>query len=1407
MDSGDEEEELVQEEFDEDTGKMKKKSVVSKKKPNYEGDSSEEDDEDDEEELSKVQAGFIVNDEEEEEEEEEDDELADRSRIRRKKAKRRRREEAEEEDLDEDDFDLMRENTGVDRKFKRLKRDRHSDVNHIFDDDDVDAPNEPDDYDDISHRRSRPTYDEEMDDFIEEDELEGEEGQLGSEDEMAMTGRRRDDRRRHEEIARAPNIDRNKLDEMEQIFGTAEYDHLLVTELDEVETNDAVVELKDVFEESHLAERMLTEADNEIRLKDIPERFQLARKPYEHLTEYQPDDDDPDKLDRILQEEAEWICKQILPRKKRFPADLRRHFQSAVFKCLQFFIKDNVEVPFVFQHRKDYLIHAFRPDGDTEIVAEKLLNQDELWDILDFDLKWRAFVEKRKALQRTYDALINTGVIDEVFESMVSGASTNEDLQDLQDYLHFQYHTTLKDAHIASNGLQAGNTKRRPGGGKTFYERIRHSRVYDFVKAFGITADQFAVNVEIDAKREFCDDPEIFPHEMSEQFVDESEFLSSESVITAAKRMLAEEIYMSPRLRKCLRPKYFAKGRIHVNVTEMGVRKIDDQHQYYEFKYLRKQQIRHLLDNPSMFLRMLKAEEEGLVEVQLELPDVALPSLYDLISSENMSDVANAWNNARKDVVDMAMEKISKLMQKTVKENIKTECEDRVAKECREIYGEKLDQSPYKPKGLDMGQVPTVMTISCGHGEHGKDAIVGIYMDELGRVFEQVKYPDLRDEQSRSEFVEVLRRRKPEVIGVAGFSVATHRLFNDLKKLIDEEGITVAGENDDDRHPLEVIYVNDEVARLYQNSDRARLEYPEFPPLARYCIGLARYLQSPLLEYAALGKDIVSILFHPAQQLLPQDKLMKKLESAMVDIVNMVGVNINDALKSQNYVGNLLPYVSGLGPRKASSILKSITANGGRLTTRAELVGDPDKNLLPVVGGNIFVNCASFIWIEYDSSEPGADYLDNTRVHPEDYDLGRKMAADALELDEEDIQTMVNTHGPGAVVSELINSNQENKVNDLILEEYAEELEKTFNQKKRATLETIRAELQHPYEELRKAFKTLSFERIFTMLTGETNETLFEGMVVPVNIRRVADRYISVRLDCGIDGNVTQDMIDNSGVSVHAVYAVGQTVQAKILSLERKSFFAEMSLRESDIRNGLRRFDRQDRDPEEWDDVREERDRAKLAIKNQEQQRTVRVIKHPLFRPFNSRQAEEYLSKLYRGDAVIRPSSMGMDHIAITWKIADGIYQHVDVLELDKENEFTVGKLLRVMGKYIYTDLDELMHLHIKAMARKVDEMVAHDKFQEGTRENCEKWLTSYSQANPKRSSYRFCFDPKHPGYFDLVFKAGLNAKIQCWKVKVVPNAFQLRDNDYPDMTALCNVILSIPPTRYITNITLHTGF
>jgi transcription elongation factor SPT6 len=65
--------------------------------------------------------------------------------------------------------------------------------------------------------------------------------------------------------------------------------------------------------------------------------------------------------------------------------------------------------------------------------------------------------------------------------------------------------------------------------------------------------------------------------------------------------------------------------------------------------------------------------------------------------------------------------------------------------------------------------------------------------------------------------------------------------------------------------------------------------------------------------------------------------------------------------------------------------------------------------------------------------------------------------------------------------------------------------------------------------------------------------------------------------------------------------------------------------------------------------------------------------------------------------------------------------------------------------------------------------------------------LETYTQANPTRSIYAFCIDPKHPGYFHLCFKAGLKASLNSWPVKVIPQGYELQHNPYPDMKALCN--------------------
>jgi transcription elongation factor SPT6 len=641
-------------------------------------------------------------------------------------------------------------------------------------------------------------------------------------------------------------------------------------------------------------------------------------------------------------------------------------------------------------------------------------------------------------------------------------------------------------------------------------------------------------------------------------------------------------------------------------------------------------------------MQIMAAEAEGLVTVEVTIPNLKdrINELRELFRSDGISEIAIAWNALREEVLSEALKKLIPFNMKLVKESLRIECEDILATICRQKFQEKLDRAPWQAEDLEKGQPPAVLAISCGNGDPSRDAVVCAYVDDTGRLVEQIRLPDVKEFENKKALTNFIERKDPDVIGLAGFSVATSKLHDDIINIMQgRPEIT-----------KQVLYVNDEVARLYQNSRRGMEEFPDLGSLTRYCIALARYLQSPLMEYIAMGRDVTSIPVHKNQSLINEEKLYRAMESAMVDIVNMCGVDINDAV-TDPYKALALPYVAGLGPRKTQSVIKKINSVGGFLENRAELITKQ------IVSKNIFMNCASFLRIKGSGKE--ADPLDGTRVHPEDYDLAKKMAADALELDEEDL---VIAEGDGGVVKQLMDDDPE-KLNDLILEEYADQLAKVFNQLKRNTLEQIKDELQNPYEELRRDFEKLSTEEIFTMLTGETEESLHENMVVPVNIRRAGDRYTNAYLDCGVEGTITQgEMHDDMGVVGSQLFHANQTVNAVILELNRSEFTAKLSCKQSRI-DQARQFAKShpEINPDEWDDFAEERDRNRVAAKREAESKSTRVIKHPLFQSFNVRQAEEYLARMQRGDAVIRPSSLGPDHIAVTWKFAEGVYQHIGI--------------------------------------------------------------------------------------------------------------------------------------------------
>lgn len=108
----------------------------------------------------------------------------------------------------------------------------------------------------------------------------------------------------------------------------------------------------------------------------------------------------------------------------------------------------------------------------------------------------------------------------------------------------------------------------------------------------------------------------------------------------------------------------------------------------------------------------------------------------------------------------------------------------------------------------------------------------------------------------------------------------------------------------------------------------------------------------------------------------------------------------------------------------------------------------------------------------------------------------------------------------------------------------------------------------------------------------------------------------------------------------------------------------------------------------------------------------------------------------------------------------------------------TLGPL-SVDGKYEFADLDELIVNHVKAMSRRVEELMAHEKYkktEDELRESMsndllnflniylsDKFLTSFVAANPTKSIYGFTLNRRKPGHFHLSFLPKKGSSIQTW--------------------------------------------
>ncbi|NOD47421.1 MULTISPECIES: Tex family protein [unclassified Ruegeria] len=300
--------------------------------------------------------------------------------------------------------------------------------------------------------------------------------------------------------------------------------------------------------------------------------------------------------------------------------------------------------------------------------------------------------------------------------------------------------------------------------------------------------------------------------------------------------------------------------------------------------------------------------------------------------------------------------------------------------------------------------------------------------------------------------------------------------------------------------PTKVV-VSEAGASVYSASELAAREFPDLDVSLRGAVSIARRLQDPLAELVKIEPKSIGVGQY--QHDVDQHRLSQSLDSAIEDVVNAVGVDLNTASAP------LLSRVSGLGPAQAEAIVTHRDLNGPFQSR---------KDLLSVarLGPRAFEQCAGFLRIR-DGAEP----LDASSVHPEAYDIARRVVAACGR----DIRRIMGHDGALKGM----------RAEQFVTEDFG-----------LPTVRDIFAELEKPGRDPRPSFVTASFADGIEEITD-----LKPGMVLEGTVTNVAAFGAFVDVGVHQDGLVhVSQLADRFVKDPHEVVKTGQVVKVRVVEVD-----------------------------------------------------------------------------------------------------------------------------------------------------------------------------------------------------------------------------------------------------------------
>lgn len=427
-----------------------------------------------------------------------------------------------------------------------------------------------------------------------------------------------------------------------------------------------------------------------------------------------------------------------------------------------------------------------------------------------------------------------------------------------------------------------------------------------------------------------------------------------EEAVTGASYIIAEYISDNAYYRKWLRNFIFKNGFI----ISKKKKDAEDEKKVYEMYYDFKEEVSKI--KSYRVLAINRAEKEKIVTVSIDVDDEKVLSFFEEKIIKNKESFAvDIVKNAIKDSYKRL---IFPSVEREIRAALSEKAEDVAIKNFSENLENLLLTPPIKDK-MVLGFDPAYRT-GC------KLAV----LNPVGKVLKIEKIyphpPVNKYEEAKAKTIDLINKYNIDIVAIGNGTASreSEKFISDVIKSIDRK--------------VDYIIVSEAGASVYSASPLAIKEFPDLVVEERSAISIGRRLQDALSELVKITPESIGVGLY--QHDVNAKKLSSSLDFVVTSAVNEVGVNINTASPS------LLKYISGLTKTYIDKIIK-YREEKGKILSREEVL----KNKL--LSEKVYEQAIGFMRVE-----GGSNIFDTTDIHPESYDIAKKVM-EILNINAEEI--------------------------------------------------------------------------------------------------------------------------------------------------------------------------------------------------------------------------------------------------------------------------------------------------------------------------------------------------------------------------------------------------------------------